>query len=171
MQNRKGTKLPIYKPQSQTCTTKQISMPISGSCLPKPGKCPRKPFIVLPDRQLQSLLVACTFLTLRVVPSILPEIRYDDLYRNHICTVSLPTVFRYIEGTTHKFDLFQSCVWPAGQLKVYGLCICTLLSTKVSLRTCTLLRLVCVYTAGINHCVYIINCTCMRRVRRCGRFS
>ena len=47
------------------------------------------------------------FVISRVVPSIHQEIRYDGWYRNHICKLRLPTVFRYIEGTTPKIDLFQ----------------------------------------------------------------
>ena len=31
----------------------------------------------------------------------------DAWYRSHICTVRLPTVFWYIEGTTPKIDIFQ----------------------------------------------------------------
>ena len=57
--------------------------------------------------QLLSLWVAWMFVILRVFPSILPGIRHGGLCQNHICTVWLPTAFRYIEGTTPKFNLFQ----------------------------------------------------------------
>ena len=93
------------------CTIYRISMLISGSCLPEPVKCHGKPLIALPDRPygpIYRLLVGVQmFVILRVVPSILPEIRYGGWYRNHICTVRFPTIFWYIEGTTPKIDLFQ----------------------------------------------------------------
>ena len=96
-------------------------MSISGSCLPQPSKYPEKPLVALPDRdkiqtkglphqyrqyQLYSLRVAWIFVILTVVPSILPEIRYDAWHQNHIYTDS-QLVLWYIEGTTPKIDLFQ----------------------------------------------------------------
>ena len=108
-------------------------MSISGSCLLESVKCPGKPLIALPDRpcgpinplllvqlnqglippvsmrrQLGSLWLAWVHsVILRVVPSIVPEIRYGGWYRNHICTLRLSTVFKYIDGTTPQIDLFQ----------------------------------------------------------------
>ena len=100
-------------------------MSISGSCLPEPVKYPRKPLIALPDRPYGPICKArsyptsvnerttvviisgMNFCNFGVVPSKLSEIRYDGWYRNHICSVRLPTVFRYFEGTTPKSDLFQ----------------------------------------------------------------
>ena len=116
----------------KTCTIKQITILISGSCLSELCKCHGKPLIALPDqscgpiyRLLRNnlnqgvippvlmrgttvvIISGMNFCNLGVVPSKLPEIRYDGWYRNHICSVRLPTVFRYFEGTTPKTNLFQ----------------------------------------------------------------
>ena len=53
------------------------------------------------------IISGMNFVIFRAVPSIFSEIRYGGWYRNVICTVRFRMVFRYIEGTTLKIDLFQ----------------------------------------------------------------
>ena len=104
----------------EACTIQRISMLISGSCLPKPVKCPRKPLIALPDWPRLGLLQT---LKLRSYPTNINEgttiaimgsmnfcnfkscpldTRSDMVVEIEtiICTVRFPTVFRYTEGTT-----------------------------------------------------------------------
>ena len=110
---------------------KRISMLISGSCLPKPGKCPGEPLIALSDQTDGSIyrLFEITFKP-RSYPASIDEwttlviisgkffviLRFSPQYSQRsnvmldIKTTSaqwdLQAIFWNIEGTTPKIDLF-----------------------------------------------------------------
>ena len=115
-------------------TIKRISMSISGSCLPKPGKCPGKPLIALPDQSNVSM-----YRFLRWYPIGIDEGRTAviisgmdfcdckscpfDTPRNPIWwMISKPYLHSEIanwctniwRARLPKFTYSNSCVWPAG---------------------------------------------------------